>query len=510
MLVQFHKIDRVSMSKFLLFLFTTTLLLVSCNQNTTVDYSDPKDVTITGTIKNFEKYPELNVVNLNVFNIGLSKSETFYSKIDSIGKFKIKFQIYFPQDVSIAHRTGFQLLVHPGDSINVNFDADIDNNVDIYESLKFSGDASESNSQLAKYLKEYNENYLSYDDYFKYHKELATNEFVAFRDSIKKAMNEIRDKFIKETNPTDEVKLWTYWNVEADNFNELLNHSYLYGDLNNLKQKDWDFNGKYYSFLNSLKNINEKSLINTSVSYLLPDAFGIYLHGNFQQELDSISLLKNYDSLLIQRIINLNFSNTFKELILSDFVNYTLEDQHIEIYEKNSDILKANLTSLYIIKPVSEHYNKLKEHLNNPEISSKAILDSIKTSDVGEIFNSILNKHKNKVLYIDCWATWCAPCRGEMPHLKKLIEKLAGKDVEFIFLCIDSEKDNWKAMLSELQIGGTHYCLNKSESSALRKILGISGIPHYVMVDKDGTIVKQGHDIRPSSSSAESEIQKLL
>jgi thiol-disulfide isomerase/thioredoxin len=187
-----------------------------------------------------------------------------------------------------------------------------------------------------------------------------------------------------------------------------------------------------------------------------------------------------------------------------------LEDQHIELYEKNSDILKFNLTRPYIIKTVSEHYNKAKEHLNNPETSSKAILDSIKTSDVSEIFNSILAKHKNKVLYIDCWATWCAPCRGEMPHSKKLIEKFAGKDIEFIFLCIDSEKDNWKAMLSEFQIGGTHYYLTNAESSALRKILSISGVPHYVMVDKNGTILKQGHDIRPSSGLAESEIQKLL
>jgi thiol-disulfide isomerase/thioredoxin len=498
------------MKYILIILITATFIIVSCKQNTTDNYSEPKEVTITGTIKNFDKYPDFDVVNLNVFNIGLSKSETFYSKIDSSGNFKIKFPIYFPQDVSISHRTWFQFLVHPGDSINVNFDANIDNNVDIYNNLSFSGDASESNTQLAKYLKEFNANYLSYDDYFKYHKELATNEFVAFRDSIKKVMNERREKFIKDVNPTEEVKLWTYWNVEADYFNELLFHSFFYGDLNNLKQKDWDFNGEYYSFLNSLKNIDEKSLINTSVSYLLPDAYGLYLHGKFQQEVDSISLIKNYDSLLIQRIINLNFSNTFKELILSDFVNYTLEDQHIEIYEKNSDILKINLTSPYIIKPVSEHYNKAKEHLNNPETSSKAILDSIKTSDVSEIFNSILAKHKNKVLYIDCWATWCAPCRGEMPHSKKLIEKFAGKDIEFIFLCIDSEKDNWKAMLSELQIGGTHYCLTKAESSALRKILGISGIPHNVMVDKNGTIIKQGHDIRPSSGLAESEIQKLL
>lgn len=498
------------MSKYLLILFTTTFIIVSCKQNTTDDYSEPKEVIITGTIKNFEKYPDFDVVDLNVYNIGLSKEETFYGKIDSTGNFKIKFPIYFPQDVSISHRTWFQFLIHPGDSININFDADVDNNVDIYDNLKFSGDAAESNTQLAKYLKEYNLNLLNYD-YLKYHKELATNEFIAFRDSIKKAMNERRNKFIKDVNPTEEVKLWTYWNVEADYFNELLIHSYHYRESNNLQLKDWNYDDTYYSFLHTLDKFDENILINTSMSYLLSNyAVGFYFLDKLAQIKDSTVTFADFDSLLVFNIINYKTSDIFKQIMLTNCINWDLEKRSVILYEKYLTILESNINNPYLIKPLKDNYRKVKEHLNNPEISSKAILDNLKTSDVGEIFNSILEKHKNKVLYIDCWATWCAPCRDEMPHSKKMIEKFAGKDIEFIFLCIDSEEDKWKAMLSELQIGGTHYCLTKTESSALRKILGISGVPHYVMVGKNGTIVKQGSNIRPSSGLAESEIQKLL
>ena len=136
-------------------LVITAFIFISCKQNTTNEYSEQKEVTITGTIKNFEKYPDANVVNLSVYNVGLSKQETFYGKIDSVGKFKIKFPIYLSQDVWISYRTGFVFLIHPGDSINVDFNADIDNNVDIYETLQFSGNASESNSQLAKCILKY-------------------------------------------------------------------------------------------------------------------------------------------------------------------------------------------------------------------------------------------------------------------------------------------------------------------------------------------------------------------
>jgi thiol-disulfide isomerase/thioredoxin len=495
----------------LLFLIATTFILVSCKQNTTDDYSEPKEVTITGTIKNFERYPDADVVNCYVENIGLSTQQTFYSKIDSSGKFKIKFPIYFPQDVWISYRAGFTFLIHPGDSINVNFDADIDNNVDIYDNLIFSGDASKSNSQLAKYLEVYHANILSYDDYFKYHKELATTEFVAFRDSIKKVMNERREKFIKETNPTEEVKRWTYWNVEADYLNELLLHSYQYTSENALKLNDWKYEKSYYSFLDSLNKISESSLINTSVSNLLPNyIFGFYVGGIVRLENDSLYKTEKFDSLLFHSVISFNKSELVKQLMITQFVNISLEDYDTTAYIKYKTQIDKYVTEPFLIKPLKAQYKKVKDYLANPVISSKTIIDSINTSNAKEIFNSILAKHKNKVLYIDCWATWCSPCLGEMPHSKKLMQKFEGKDIEFIFLCIDSEKDKWKAMLSELQIGGTHYCLTEAESSALRKILGISGVPHYLVINKNGTIIKQGFDIRPSSGLAESEIQKLL
>ena len=383
--------------------------------------------------------------------------------------------------------------------------------IEIYETLKFSGDASESNAQLAKYLKVYYANFLSSDDYFKYHKELATNEFVAFRDSIKKVMNERRDKFIKETNPTDEVKLWTYWNVEADYMNELLLHSFQYTSENALKLNDWKYENTYYNFLDSLNKIDEYSLINTSVSSQLPNyIFGFYIGGKIRQQNDSLYLAGRIDSLLFNSVADFEKSELVKQLMITQFVNFSLEDYDTTSYIKYKTQIDKYVTAPYLIKPLKANYKKVKDYLNNPEISSKTIMDSISTSDAKEIFNSLLAKHKNKVLYIDCWATWCSPCRAEMPYSKKLMKKFEGQNVEFVFLCLDSEKDQWKASLTELQISGTHYFLNKAESSSLRNILGISGVPHYFLIDKNGVIIRQGFDIRPSTGMAESEIQKLL
>ena len=97
--------------------------------------------------------------------------------------------------------------------------------------------------------------------------------------------------------------------------------------------------------------------------------------------------------------------------MITQFVNFSLEDYDTTAYIKYKTQIDKYVTAPYLIKPLKAQYKKVKIYLTNPEISSKTIMDSISTSDAKEVFNSLLAKHKNKVLYIDCWATWCSPCQ---------------------------------------------------------------------------------------------------
>src|SRR5690606_12751282 len=49
--------------------------------------------------------------------------------------------------------------------------------------------------------------------------------------------------------------------------------------------------------------------------------------------------------------------------------------------------------------------------------------------------------YKNKVIFLNLWATWCGPCRAEMPSIQKLYNKTQSDDVVFIMLSIDREED---------------------------------------------------------------------
>ena len=67
-----------------------------------------------------------------------------------------------------------------------------------------------------------------------------------------------------------------------------------------------------------------------------------------------------------------------------------------------------------------------------------------------------LEDFRGKYVYIDVWATWCAPCRAEIPFLKKLEEKYHQKDIVFLSLSIDQLKDveKWRKLIKDKELGG--------------------------------------------------------
>lgn len=101
----------------------------------------------------------------------------------------------------------------------------------------------------------------------------------------------------------------------------------------------------------------------------------------------------------------------------------------------------------------------------------------------------LAEKYPGKVLYIDAWATWCAPCRNEMQRVPAIHEKLSGKDVVFVYLCLYSEFDQWKNSVNEMNNGGEHYFLDLDATNLFRGIYQFSGVPVYFLVDKQGKLV---------------------
>ena len=102
---------------------------------------------------------------------------------------------------------------------------------------------------------------------------------------------------------------------------------------------------------------------------------------------------------------------------------------------------------------------------------------------------------KGKVVYIDVWATWCAPCQGELPHLQELQQMFQGTNIRFISMSIDKDKAAWEKQVKEEKLGGVQlYAGPESQFCADYKI---QGIPHFILIDKEGKII-EANMTRPS------------
>ncbi|CCV08365.1 putative thioredoxin protein [Mesorhizobium metallidurans STM 2683] len=90
-----------------------------------------------------------------------------------------------------------------------------------------------------------------------------------------------------------------------------------------------------------------------------------------------------------------------------------------------------------------------------------------------------------KVVLLNIWATWCAPCRKEMPTLDRLQAELGGPDFEVIALSMDRNgPDAVKKFFTE--IGIQHLALNIDTSAKAMFALGAVGLPTTLLIDRDG------------------------
>lgn len=102
---------------------------------------------------------------------------------------------------------------------------------------------------------------------------------------------------------------------------------------------------------------------------------------------------------------------------------------------------------------------------------------------------------KGKVVYIDVWATWCAPCQGELPHLQELQQMFQGTNIRFISMSIDKDKAAWEKQVKEEKLGGVQ--LYAGPESKFCEEYKIKGIPHFILIDKEGKII-EANMTRPS------------
>jgi thiol-disulfide isomerase/thioredoxin len=119
---------------------------------------------------------------------------------------------------------------------------------------------------------------------------------------------------------------------------------------------------------------------------------------------------------------------------------------------------------------------------------------------------SKLSDYKGKVLYIDTWATWCGPCKREIPSLKTLEESFHGKNVQFISVSTDKDVAAWKTFIARESMTGLQLHQSQEMEKTMSYLYAVNSIPRFVLIDEEGKIVSVDAP-RPSSGE---EIRKMI
>ncbi|WNM19847.1 TlpA family protein disulfide reductase [Flavobacterium capsici] len=122
-----------------------------------------------------------------------------------------------------------------------------------------------------------------------------------------------------------------------------------------------------------------------------------------------------------------------------------------------------------------------------------------------------LESLKGKYVYIDVWATWCGPCRAEIPSLKALEESMHGKNIEFVSISVDVQKDyeKWKSFVTEKSLGGKQLYADNNWNSDFIKAFGINSIPRFILIDPTGKVI-DADALRPSSPKLKEQLEGFL
>lgn len=121
--------------------------------------------------------------------------------------------------------------------------------------------------------------------------------------------------------------------------------------------------------------------------------------------------------------------------------------------------------------------------------------------------NVSLDDLKGKYVYVDVWATWCGPCKQEIPFLKELHNEYKDKNIAIVSLSIDKmeHKDKWLKMIADENLQGIQIMADKDWNSDFVTAYNIQGIPRFILIDKEGNII-DANAPRPSSP----ELKELL
>jgi len=433
-----------------------------------------RTATLSGKIEKSDKTPLL----INDFKISIS-----FDTINLInGRFNQTIQTENPSFKTIKYGQALkEIFLASGYSLNMSFDA-----TNFGNTLKYEGKGATEN----RILDSISTATRNFDYRFAYTQplEIATKYVDSTYDAYQKYFEKLTI-----TNKVDPI----FFEYEEKS---LLYSASAFKTILGL-QKNIPDTG-YYSFFNKIAIENDKYLDIRNYTNFLQYYINVKTRSILAKMDSSESKLPYAYSNATLKVIDKIKNKKIKEYLVFENTKMKLEFEGADHFEKQKEYFKNNNTDSTYTREIQKMYTK-KLLL----ASGKEAPDFICTDINGT--NYSLKDFKGKYVYIDFWATWCGPCRQEIPSYIKLQSDYKGKDIVFISISIDEDKDSWEKVVKESKADGISLITTGGIESNVAKAYQISGIPTFVLIDRVGKIINSQAQ-RPSENNLRKTLDALL
>ncbi|MCX6224885.1 MAG: TlpA disulfide reductase family protein [Bacteroidia bacterium] len=466
-----------------------TALLASCKPEAKVA------CLISGTVKNAtDKEIKLTVG---------TKADTL--KLNADGTFSKEISVTRPSDAVLQGTKLYAtLFLLPGKNLAISVDA-----LDFNKDLTFSGSLAAENDFIVKKSEGEEKTYPRLNEVFK--SPYTPADYKRIRDSIRLADLEFLGKYTNEKGKLDPAF------VERQK--TVIQFGY-YGDLNNYPRMAGYYNtdkpvipADWYSFMDGV-NLDNPALLGISeAKYFISSwvSAQVMKVSGMSQEV----FYKNSAEVgkLTFKYLQENFkSPEFFNLMAFESLKGVIDSEGPKGFE--------GLISEYLAKSTDEANKKALKEMTDGW-ASMAPGQPAPVFNLPDIDGKMvsLTDFAGKYVFIDYWATWCGPCKAEVPSYKKLIEDYKGKSIVFISISVDKDKAAWEKMVKEgipevdpetgkpavpaKMIRMTWLQLH--DAVRYNKIWLVKFIPTFVLIDPKGMIVNARAE-RPSNP----ELRKVI
>lgn len=279
----------------------------------------------------------------------------------------------------------------------------------------------------------------------------------------------------------------------------------------------YEFNKHTYSDYVS-KNFGDKEASLNKWNFQEAQDLELAGYGYYSRILNQVVRQEYYESVNWIEEVNIRFPD-YRQLYDLIRENDFLSSKDIEI------LLAKNVKQIidhFNEKDINEYLNKFIEDVRNPELvkgilgqhqyalsadlknwylrnfsmvqttDSLMNLNLIDSNNRELSFLDLLESYKGKLIYVDFWASHCAPCFAAMPYTKKLKSNFNNDEVVILYISIDTKNDNWVRGMNKAEINDypLSFMIDREKSSNLfLSTMNINEIPRYILFGKEGELI---------------------